>query len=83
MIEILIGAVIFGFGFIVFIFLVPYLPEMIINFWVKYPDSFSDAKKWVPVIALLLPLQDLVNNDLFTLRALFKNKAFAYLYLAM
>lgn len=28
MIEILIGAVIFGFGFIVFIFLVPYLPEM-------------------------------------------------------
>ena len=55
---------------------------IVINFWVKYPDSFSDAKKWVPVIALLLPLQDLVNNDLFTLRALFKNKAFAYLSFA-
>lgn len=56
---------------------------IVINFWVKYPDSFSDAKKWVPVIALLLPLQDLVNNDLFTLRALFKNKAFAYLSFAV
>lgn len=50
-----------------------------VNFFIKYPDNFLEAKIWVPVLALLLPFQDLVNCELYSLRALFKNKAYAYL----
>lgn len=46
--------------------------------FVSFPDNYADAKKWIPVVALLLPFQDLVNDDLFTLRAFFKNKLYAY-----
>lgn len=51
---------------------------IIANFFIKYPESYQDAKIWVPVIALLIPLQDLVNDGLFTFRAFFKNKQYAY-----
>lgn len=56
---------------------------IIVNFFVKYPDNFSGAKIWVPILAILLPFQDLVNNDLYSLRTLFLNKSFAYLSFAV
>ena len=46
---------------------------------VRFPDNYSQAKEWIPVIALILPFQDLVNDNLYTLRAYFKNKLYAYL----
>lgn len=51
----------------------------VINVFVKYPDDFSEAKLWVPVIAFLTIFQDIVNNGLYAIRAVFKNKLFAYL----
>ena len=39
-----------------------------------FPDNYEDIKIWLPVLAFLLPFQDLVNDDLFTFRALFRNK---------
>lgn len=54
---------------------------VVVNFFAVYPDEFSDAKKWVPIIAFLVPFQDLVNELLSILRACFKNKLYAYLSL--
>lgn len=51
---------------------------VVANFFIRYPEGFSGAKNWIPVIALLLPFQDLVNDGLFSFRALFKNKLYAY-----
>lgn len=48
---------------------------------VPFPENYSNAKVWIPVMALLLPFQDLLNDDLFTLRAFFKNKLYAYISL--
>ena len=53
------------------------------NFFVTYPDKFQIAKYLVPVIALVVIFQDLVNNNLYSLRALFKNKAYAYISFAV
>ena len=41
------------------------------------PSNYSDAKYLIPIAALLLPLQDLVNAELYTLRAFFMNKLYA------
>lgn len=49
------------------------------NSYYNYPDDFSEAKVWVPVIAFLTIFQDLVNDSLYAIRASFKNKLFAYL----
>lgn len=43
-----------------------------------FPENYARAKYLVPVVALLLPFQDLVNEDLYTIRAFFKNKLYAY-----
>lgn len=51
----------------------------VINVFVKYPDDFSAARLWVPVIAFLTIFQDIVNDGLYAIRAAFKNKLFAYL----
>ncbi len=50
----------------------------LISQFVDYPDNYADAKYLIPVVALLLPFQDLVNDDLFTVRSFFKNKLYAY-----
>lgn len=50
----------------------------LVSQFVDYPDNYADAKYLVPVVALLLPFQDLVNDDLFTVRSFFKNKLYAY-----
>ncbi len=47
------------------------------NFWVPYPDNFSDARFWVPVASLLIPLTDFSNALLHTIRAFFENKLYA------
>ena len=52
---------------------------IIANFFIPYPENFSEAKIWIPVLALLLPFQNLFNNEVFSLRALFKNKQYAYI----
>ena len=44
-----------------------------------YPPEFEVAREWVPVMALLLPLQDLVKDGRFGLRAVFENKTYANL----
>ncbi|WP_286138985.1 oligosaccharide flippase family protein [Faecalibaculum rodentium] len=51
---------------------------IIVSYLVRFPENYAKAKEWIPVVALLLPFQDLVNDDLFTLRAFFKNKLYAY-----
>ena len=51
---------------------------ILVSMFVSFPENYAEAKKWIPVVALLLPFQDLVNDDLFTLRAFFKNKLYAY-----
>ena len=43
-----------------------------------FPDNYKEIKIWLPVLAFLLPFQDLVNDDLFTFRAFFRNKLYAY-----
>ena len=44
-----------------------------------YPPEFEAARGWVPVMALLLPLQDLVKDGRFGLRAVFENQTYANL----
>lgn len=56
---------------------------VIANFFVIYPDSFSMAKYYVPIAALILPFQDLTNIGLYSIRADFKNKTYAYLSTAV
>lgn len=51
---------------------------VIVNYFVAYPDNFSEAKYYIPILALLLPFQNLVNNGLYSLRSIFKNKEYAY-----
>lgn len=46
---------------------------------IKFPDKYTAASGLVPIVALLLPFQDLLQEALFTLRSLFKNKLYAYL----
>ena len=52
---------------------------IILSFFLRIPANFSDAKLLIPILALLLPFQDLLNEMLYTLRAFFKNKLYAYL----
>ncbi len=51
---------------------------IVANFFVPYPDGVKDSVCLVPIIALLVPSQDLFNDGLFTLRATFRNKEYAY-----
>jgi hypothetical protein len=51
---------------------------IVVNFFIDYPDNFKEAKLWIPVFALLIPLQDCVNDSLYSLRALFLNKKYAF-----
>lgn len=51
---------------------------LVINGFVKYPDEFQTVKIIMPILALLIPFQDLVNILLSYLRAIFKNKLYAY-----
>ena len=48
------------------------------NFFAPYPESVKNVIYFVPIIALLVPCQDLFNDGLFTLRATFRNKEYAY-----
>ena len=54
-----------------------------VNLFAPYPQEFEVARDWVPLMALLLPLQDLVKDGRFGLRALFRNKLYADLSLAV
>lgn len=49
-----------------------------INAFVQYPSEFSSAKRLLPILILLLPFQDIVNDELFAMRGFFKNKLYAY-----
>lgn len=50
---------------------------IVINSFITYPDGFRGAKYLLPILALLLPFQDLVNDALYSLRALFRNNQYA------
>ena len=63
--------------------------SVIINFGISFllvlvsqimpiPENFASARALIPILALLLPFQDLLNDDLFTIRSFFKNKLYAY-----
>lgn len=43
-----------------------------------YADDFKMANTLVPVIAFLIPCQDLLNEGLYTLRSSFKTRLYAY-----
>lgn len=47
--------------------------------FMNIPSNYSGAKYLIPVIAILLPFQDLFNEVLYTIRAFFRNKLYAYL----
>lgn len=51
----------------------------IVSVIVQFPENYSEAKFLIPIVALLLPFQDLLNEGLYTLRSFFKNKLYAYL----
>lgn len=51
----------------------------IIFFIANIPSNYLDARSLIPVVALLLPFQDLVNEELFTFRSFFRNKLYAVL----
>ena len=51
---------------------------ILVNFFIKYPENFQDAKIYIPILAVLLPFQDLVTNGSYALRAVFRNKEYAY-----
>lgn len=55
-----------------------YLTVIALNFSVPYPENFSEARFWVPIAALLIPLTDFGNALLHTVRAFFENKLYAY-----
>lgn len=46
--------------------------------FVNYPDDFKMAAVFVPVISLLIPCQDLLNDGLYALRATFRTRQYAY-----
>ena len=50
---------------------------LVINLFAPYPENFQEAKTWIPILALLLPFQNLLTNGQYSLRALFKNKEYA------
>ncbi len=51
----------------------------LIAIFIKIPDNYAEARYLIPVVALLLPFQDLLNEGLFSIRSFFKNKLYAYL----
>ena len=51
----------------------------IIPFIFKIPENYSTAIYLIPIVALLLPFQDILNEELYSIRAFFKNKLYAYL----
>ena len=53
----------------------------IINFFIVYPKEYQPVKLWIPIISILIILQDILNDGLYTLRAFFKNKTYAYVSL--
>ena len=54
------------------------LAILIVNFFNPYPEGFKDSIYLIPILSLLLPVQDLFNDGLYTLRATFKNREYAY-----
>ena len=54
-----------------------------VNYWVTYPTNFSKTKFWLPILAIVLPFEDLATESLYALRALFKNKVYAYFSFAL
>lgn len=48
------------------------------SFSVEFPDKYASARYLIPILALLLPAQDLLAEELYTARAFFKNKLYAY-----
>lgn len=51
---------------------------IIANMFITYPEEFESASRLIPMLAFLIPFQDLVNLLLAYLRAIFKNKLYAY-----
>lgn len=46
--------------------------------FIPFPDNFAGVRYLCFCIAFLIPFQDLVNDVLYTLRAYFENKIYAY-----
>ena len=51
----------------------------ILGIAIKLPDNYSAARMLIPIVAILLPFQDMLNQGLYTIRSYFKNKLYAYL----
>lgn len=51
---------------------------IVINFFIHYPEGFQEAKYFIPILAVLIPFENLVTNGLNSMRAIFKNKEYAY-----
>ncbi len=51
----------------------------LIPFIIKIPDNYSGAIYLIPIVALILPFQDILNVELFSIRSFFMNKLYAYL----
>lgn len=67
-------------GFVINIFIALFM--CILSVTIKFPENYSDARFLIPIVALLLPFQDLLNEGLYTIRSFFKNKLYAYLAFA-
>lgn len=52
---------------------------ILMNSFITYPEGFREAKSLLPILVLLLPFQNLVNDALYSLRAMFRNKQYALL----
>lgn len=51
---------------------------LLLNFFFPYPNNFGAAKKYIPILAILLPFQNLITNASYSLRSIFKTKEYAY-----
>lgn len=54
---------------------------LLLNYLVEYPEEFASAKEWLPIVIIILPLQDLYTNEIYVIRGFFKNKLYAYISL--
>ncbi len=52
---------------------------ILLSIFLKFPDNYARAKTLIPLTALLLPFQDFLNENLYTIRSFFRNKLYAYL----
>ncbi len=52
---------------------------IVVGLCMPIPPNYNKARYLIPTIAILLPFQDLLSEDLYVVRSFFKNKLYAYL----